>query len=104
MSYFKDLSLYEYSGRFPWCGGEVRNVGWLGGGRPYPHGAVDLELTAKLLALCKWPVNQFFGRHSCDFCQEYPVRIADQEGEFRFGDGEIRVPRNDSKVVLPLRI
>lgn len=75
------------------------NVGWLDGKMSYSHGAVDVDLTEKLLALCKWPVNQYFGWHDCPFCQECPVRIADLEGEFCLGDGEIRVPRNDGKVV-----
>ena len=98
MTYFKDLSRYEYSNSKS-CAGEVRNVGWLDAEMPYPRGDADAELTAKLLALCKWPVNTFFGYHGCDFCQECPVRIADPEGEFCLGNGEIRVPAKDSKVV-----
>src|SRR5450631_906795 len=99
MTYFEDLSPYEYSRHLPQGRGEVLNVGWLDDKMSYSHGAVDVDLTEKLLALCTWPVNQYFGWHTCPFCQECPVRIADLEGEFCLGDGEIRVPRNDSKVV-----
>lgn len=99
MTYFEDLSPYEYSRHLPQGRGEVLNVGWLDDKMSYSHGAVDVDLAEKLLALCQWPVNQYFGWHNCPFCQECPVRIADLEGEFCLGDGEIRVPRNDGKVV-----
>ena len=40
-------------------------------------------------------MNRYLGWHGCHFCPEYPVRIADSEGEFCLGDGEIRVPASD---------
>jgi hypothetical protein len=97
MAYFKDLTRYGYSQR-PFHvrrGGELYNVGWLERCAPYPTGAVAPELVDKLLALCKFPVNQFLGSHGCDFCREDRVRIADSEGEFYLGNGEIRVPAAD---------
>jgi hypothetical protein len=99
MAYFKDLSRYEYSKHPDWCAGDVRNVGWLDAKAPFPQGNVDAELTAKLLILCRRPVNRYRGWHQCEFCNEYPVRIADSEHEICLGDGEIRVPRKDGTVV-----
>lgn len=98
MAYFKDLTRYEYS-KIPFKrAGELYNIGWLERSAPYPKGVVDPELSAKLLALCKFPVNRYRGWHNCHFCKEYPVRIADSEGEFCLGDGEIRVPATNGVV------
>jgi len=95
MAYYKDLSRYEYS-KVPYkCAGELYNVGWLERCAPFPKGVVAPELVEKLLALCKFPINRYRGWHGCHFCPEYPVRIADSEGEFCLGDGEIRVPAAD---------
>jgi hypothetical protein len=91
MAYFKDLTRYEYSKDPFKCAGELYNVGWLERCASYPNGVVAPELTEKLLALCKFPVNRYRGWHGCHFCRENPVRIADSEGEFCLGDGEIRV-------------
>jgi hypothetical protein len=98
MAYFKDLTRYEYSKAPFKSAGELYNVGWLERCAPYPKGVVGPDLTAKLLALCKYPVNQYRGWHGCHFCKEYPVRITDSEGEFCLGDGEIRVPAKDGNV------
>jgi len=76
-------------------------VGWLDRCATYPKGAVCPDLTSKLLALCKFPVNTYRGLHGCHFCNEhndYSVRIADSEGEFLLGQGAIRVPAKDGKV------
>jgi hypothetical protein len=97
MTYFKDLTRYEYSRYGYECTGELWNVGWLDRTAPYPKGDVAPDLTEKLLARCKWPVNQFFGWHDCHFCGECPVRIADPDREFCLGDGEIHVARKDGK-------
>jgi hypothetical protein len=95
MSYFKDLTRYEYSKDPCKRAGKLYNVGWLERCATYPTGVVAPELTDKLLALCKFPMNRYRGWHGCHFCREYPVRIADSEGEFSLGDGEIRVPAAD---------
>lgn len=101
MAYFKDLTRYEYSKNLFRCVGEPLNVGWLERCATYQKGVVSPDLTAKLLALCKFPVNSYRGFHGCHFCTEhddYSVRVADSEGEFRLGQGEIRVPAKDGKV------
>jgi hypothetical protein len=98
MAYFKDLTRYEYSKNLFECTGEPLNIGWLERCATYPKGVVGPDLTAKLLALCKFPVNRYRGWHGCHFCKEYPVRLTDPEGEFCFGDGEIRVPAKDERV------
>ena len=96
--YFKDLTRYEYSKHPFKCAGDLYNIGWLERCAAYPKGTVGAELMAKLLTLCKFPVNRYRGFHGCHFCNEYPVRITDFEGEFFLGDGEIRVPSADEKV------
>ena len=98
MAYFKDLKRYEYSKNLFKCAGEPLNIGWLERCAPYPNGVVAPELTKKLLALCKFPVNRYRGWHGCHFCKEYPVRITDSDGEFCLGDGEIRVAAKDENV------
>ena len=99
MAFYKDLSRYEYS-RVPYrCAGELYNIGWLERCAPYPKGVVAPDLVEKLLALCKFPVNRYRGWHDCHFCKEYPVRVTDSQEEFCLGDGEIRVPSADGKVV-----
>ena len=98
MTYFMDLSPYEYSKGLNPSSAGLWNIGWLDAKVTYPKGAVDTELTAKLLALCKRPVYQYRGWHHCHFCSEYPVRLMDFDGEFCFGDGEIRVPGKQGKV------
>jgi hypothetical protein len=80
------------------CVGEPLNIGWLERCATYPKGVVDPDLAAKLLALCKFPVNRYRGWHGRHFCKEYPVRIAGSDGEFCLGDGEIRVPTKDERV------
>jgi len=100
MAYFKDLTRYEYSSDRFMCVGELYNVGWLERGAPYATGVIAPELVDKLLALCKFPVNQFMGWHGCDFCQEDHVRIADSEGGFYLGNGEIRVPAADGTLTF----
>ena len=99
MAYYEDLTRYEYS-KYPFrSAGEQYNVGWLERCEPYSKGDVSPELTTRLLALCKWPVNRYRGWHHCHFCDEYPVRITDSEGEFRLGDGEIRVAERDGNLI-----
>jgi hypothetical protein len=98
MAYYKDLTRYEYSNDPFKRAGELYNVGWLERCASYPKGAIDPDLTAKLLALCKFPVNRYMGWHGCHFCSECPLRITDSEGEFCLGDGEIRVPAKDERV------
>jgi hypothetical protein len=98
MAYFNDLTRYEYSKNSFMRAGELLNIGWIERCAPYPKGVIEPDLTAKLLALCKFPVNQYRGYHDCHFCKEYPVEIADSQGEFCLGDGEIRVPAADGTV------
>jgi hypothetical protein len=98
MAYFKDLTRYEYSKNVFGCVGEPLNIGWLERCATYPKGVVDPDLAAKLLALCKFPVNRYRGWHGCHFCKEYPVRIAGSDGESCLGDGEIHVPTKDERV------
>ncbi len=99
MTYFKDLSPYSYFKYPQQCAGEQVNVGWLDREAPYLRGNADPDLIAKLLALCKWPVKRTRGWHNCHFCREYPVRVADSDGRFCLGDGEIRVPGKDGKII-----
>lgn len=97
MAYFSDLSQYEYSRHLNRHGEELFNVGWLERRAPYQQGDVQPELVAKLLVLCKWPVNRYRGWHGCHFCTEYPVRVIDSDGEFCLGDGEIHISGIDRK-------
>jgi hypothetical protein len=98
MAYFKDLTRYEYTKNLFMCAGEPLNIGWLERCATFPKGVVGADLTAKLLALCKFSMNRCFGWHGCHFCEECPVRITDSDGDFSFGSGDIRVPAKDERV------
>lgn len=92
MTYFKDLTPYSYSKFLAYPSSEkLWNVGWLDRVEPFDKGSVDPELIAKLLLLCKCPLNMYRGWHGCQFCPEYPTKVTDSDGECCLGDGEIRV-------------
>jgi hypothetical protein len=65
MTYFPDLSRYEY-GRVSQPG--ILNVGWLDKAHPFTQGTVDAPLMQKLRLLAAKPVELRRGFHICELC------------------------------------
>lgn len=67
MTYYPDLSAYEYT-ELEDDGEPHLNVGWLAAPHPFATKAPDDELIERLNLLRTNPVNQFRGSHPCDYC------------------------------------
>lgn len=86
MSYFEDLTKYQYSGK-PRSG--VLNVGWLGEGQPFSLGKTSEAFHAALKELCdNKSMKHFLGHHVCEFC---PGASFGDPYFHSNGNGEIRV-------------
>jgi hypothetical protein len=68
MTFFEDLSPYTYIHPEEELPGTV-NIGWLDRGQPFPVGKTSAQFRAKLMDLCRRPVKQTRGFHSCPFCR-----------------------------------
>jgi hypothetical protein len=68
MTWYADLGPIDYFGEdeFP----NLRAVGWLGEGHPYPQGEVSALFFERLcgLLLAPWQPGFFMGAHRCDLC------------------------------------
>jgi hypothetical protein len=101
MTYFEDLSFYEYAlGPTSWKGqltpsDKVLNIGWLSSTSSFERGSVPEEVLEKLFELCKTNVNQARGFQVCEICPSPRVIehfSAERDGERRWlGSAEIRV-------------
>jgi hypothetical protein len=101
MSYFEDLTPYEYDlGPTTWKGqsspsNKVLNIGWLSRSNSFAKGSVPDEGLEKLFELCKTCVNQMRGFHVCEFCESpraFSHFSAERDGERCWlGSAEIRV-------------
>ena len=99
MTYYEDLTPYEYMGDPP--GTQSLNVGWLSYYRPFAKGETSQEFKDKLLEYCKdtYVVNVARGFHTCEFCdvsdehwaEQSESRYGDDTHWLNIGDGEIRV-------------
>jgi hypothetical protein len=92
MAYFADLSPYTYIRGL--VNQKVLNVGWLSHGHKFREGTVPEEVLAKIFVLCKSPVNQTQGLHSCEFCpsSQFGQPVERDGVQLRLGSAEIRVP------------
>ncbi|WP_427885159.1 hypothetical protein ACQHIV_23540 [Kribbella sp. GL6] len=90
MSYYADLSPYEYLSNQP----DMVNIGWLSAEYSYSRGAVPDDF---LRALLVWPIDDstlLRGVHDCDFCDaESPLRVPApvERGYVSLGMGEFHV-------------
>lgn len=92
MSYFADMSPYNYPAFKGQSHAEFLNIGWLDAGHAYNRGFTDGVLLDKLVRLSATPVNRARGHHRCPFCDVYPVSITRLNITLDLGDAEIRVP------------
>lgn len=87
MAYFKDLSVYSYSGALPGYG--ALNVGWLAGGQPFPTGDTSEAFRAALTNLCREnAIHTCMGHHACEICPDASWR---DPYYYTMGNGEIWV-------------
>src|SRR5690242_6978477 len=96
MSYYSDLTPYEYSQSN--ADRRLLNVGWLDRSHPYQTGSVSAEVLRATLKLCENPVRQTRGFHVCEFCERpaFGVIVTTSDKEITLGSAEIRVARNDN--------
>ncbi|MFI5729649.1 DUF6188 family protein [Kribbella sp. NPDC051587] len=95
MTYYRDLSPYEY--------GEsdrpMVNVGWLGRGREFPTGPVAPTVVAGLARLAVDERNVYRGWHECEFCDaESPIEFPGPEGSLLLGHAEVHITGPDGVV------
>jgi len=114
MSYFPDLSPYDYGkGFYP----GVVHVGWLDRHHDYPKGSVPREIVKKLQILATQPVELYMGYHECELCVP-PAGVSDDPPEGsgnlpqawvdwirpRSSNGEIRVTFEGVTYAAPVLI
>lgn len=90
MTYYADLSPYEYLGGQP----PMLNVGWLGNASGFPIGVVAPDIVETLIRLAESQDNITRGVHFCEFCStESPIRLParNDRGFVSLGMGEIHV-------------
>ena len=102
MTYYKDLTRYEYfAGDEP---PELKslNVGWLSNGIPFPKGETSQEFKDRLFQFCldEYVVHIARGFHVCELCasvsdeqwyEDSQTRYGEKTHWLNIGDGEIRV-------------
>jgi hypothetical protein len=88
MAYFPDLSAYEFfSGR-----AGLINIGRLSRSEPFPKGAVEPRILAKVGQLCGSPFHLTRGFHLCPWCETWVQEDYLGDGRLRhLGNGEIHV-------------
>jgi hypothetical protein len=75
MSYFKDLSKYNYLSD---CD-ESLNIGWLDNIHPFTKGEVSETFLEQLWKFCHFPVNIARGFHTCEICKTYEEYSTDRQ-------------------------
>jgi len=95
MTYYKDLTPYEYFGKWEKATVPVLNIGWLGAGQPFETDITSQEFRDHLF---QFSSSENFvllerGFHICEFCSSKYIENWNQGSELR-GNGEIRVPGN----------
>lgn len=98
MTYFKDLTPYQYSTRHEFLTPKPLNIGWLSVEALFETGFTSQDFKDKLL---KFRSDEFIvfiarGFHACEFCnlsheQWAKDRYGDKAHWASIGDGEIRV-------------
>lgn len=111
MTYFKDLTPYEYFARHEPIFPKPLNVGWLSNQMPFETGQTPQEFKDKLLKFCSdnFVVHIARGFHVCELCNlssdQWMIKQRDRYGEkfhwASIGDGEIRVLRGSAVYAAP---
>ena len=96
MTFYADLTPYEYLPELVPERTKVLNIGWLDGERPFPTGAPPEHFARRLGVLCaEHSMARTRGAHWCELCPEedadYPVIEHVDGAEIPLGSAEIRV-------------
>ncbi|MEU0985675.1 hypothetical protein [Streptomyces sp. NPDC005953] len=101
MTYFADLSSYEYSD----SAHEMLNVGWLDNVNSYRTGSSPAGLVEALAKLGSAKVNVYRGMHFCELCPDFPTaRENTYRGDLFIASGEIRVTTDGVVYASPVMI
>ena len=113
MTYFKDLTPYQYLANEPLTPKPL-NIGWLNIEIPFETGFTSQEFQVKLLKFCsdEYIVLIARGFHPCEICklsdeqwyEEQKGRYVDKAHWASIGDGEIRVLGNSAIYAAPALI
>src|SRR5215470_17912081 len=91
MSYFEDMTDYEYANSVFNRPG-TKNVGWLTSGQDFNKAYPDEDLLDMIWDYCAISVAQTRGIHECEFCPPHASNIAERKGQkILLGSAEIRV-------------
>jgi hypothetical protein len=104
MTYFEDLSKYEYHRGVDYREG-TKNIGWLAAGHAFRIEEPTDAVLEGLWQFCKVSIAQTRGWHQCEFCSEDSFS-AERNGEkLALGTSEIRVfSKNDTIYAAPTLI
>lgn len=101
MTYYQDLTRYEYYARGEPFDPGLLNIGWLSDAQPFEAGETSQEFQDRLFEFCldKFVVHIARGFHVCELChtsveqwyKEGKARYGKQAHWCGIGDGEIRV-------------
>jgi hypothetical protein len=92
LTYFPDLSPYEYWDLPEPDGLRVLNVGWLDAERPFPRSRPSEALLERLWRHCAIGVMQSRGLHTCELCGSSASNVVERDGaRWRLGDAELRI-------------
>lgn len=98
MTYFKDLSVYEYRTEGLTRVAKTENIGWLESGHAFgAHDFVEGFLD-NLWQFCKISVAQTRGIHSCSFCLEDRFFAERGNKKLVLGSAEMRVFSNNGRI------
>ncbi|WP_329022199.1 DUF7919 family protein [Streptomyces sp. NBC_00690] len=101
MTYFPDLSPYEYTESQP----AMLNVGWLDEIHPYVTGAAPEGLVEALAVLGTGAENIQRGMHFCELCPDFQTaRDNTSRGDLFIASGEIRVAGDGVVYASPVMI
>jgi hypothetical protein len=102
MSYFDDLSVYEYIRDCARPG--TRNVGWLAESHAFAKAVPSDALLDTLWAYCKVSVAATRGWHDCDWCVGQAYRGERNGEKLMLGTAEIRVFSAEAVFAAPTLI
>jgi hypothetical protein len=102
VTYYKDLTQYEYFAEHEPLDPKPLNVGWLSGANSFEVGETSQQFKERLFGFCqdKFVVQIARGFHVCELCEPKSAEQWYKEGESRYGnqahwcgigDGEIRI-------------
>jgi hypothetical protein len=114
MTYYEDLTPYQYFARHEPPKLNSLNVGWLSYEKPFSTGETSQEFKDRLFQFCldEYVVHIARGFHVCEFCsistekwlEEGESQYGEKAHRLRIGNAEIRVLGNSANYAAPTLI